>query len=390
MAMKIAMRLAWAAGALALGLVLLATGSTRRETAPLALEGRRVRMMQGSVLAGPTVLAEQRESALESLENDIAKKLVFGLFTPSYLQSVETLPPQPREAIAGRRHADLPEPTEIVPEAVAFECNGEATGTICAKAVQNCIGQAEGHAQKLYEDNPKEATELRSDFLCQCFESNGCTPSCNVAMYMAWTSASRVRCAPKPPQWMASANTFVYGDTGSMAVLPSDVSRDYFPEYPNPAGHVFSPGMAAAKYDADPATWPEGFPLRRYPYPPGTRASPYAPYNPFLSTNVASGSEAFAPGYDASPTRTPYAGGPNTNPLIPSSPYGMRAGRDDYMGYGSPLGGLGGYEGGYERGVMDGGGLGNDFFSGVVDSVAGRSGDGPVYQYDPASHRLYE
>lgn len=50
-----------------------------------------------------------------------------------------------------RRHADLPEPTEIVPEAVAFECNGEATGTICAKAVQNCIGQAEGHAQKLYE-----------------------------------------------------------------------------------------------------------------------------------------------------------------------------------------------------------------------------------------------
>lgn len=61
-----------------------------------------MRMMQGSVLAGPTVLAEQRESALESLENDIAKKLVFGLFTPSYLQSVETLPPQPREAIAGR------------------------------------------------------------------------------------------------------------------------------------------------------------------------------------------------------------------------------------------------------------------------------------------------
>ena len=63
-----------------------------------------MRMMQGSVLTGPTVLAEQREGALASLENDIAKKLVFGLFTPSYLQSVETLPPvdQPRAAVSGR------------------------------------------------------------------------------------------------------------------------------------------------------------------------------------------------------------------------------------------------------------------------------------------------
>ena len=53
-----------------------------------------------------------------------------------------------------RRTGSPAEPAEIVPEAVAFECNGEETGTICAKAVENCIDQADGHAQKLYEVCP--------------------------------------------------------------------------------------------------------------------------------------------------------------------------------------------------------------------------------------------
>ena len=58
-------------------------------------------------------------------------------------------------------------------------------------------------------------------------------------MYLAWSAGSQVRCAPHPPQWMASANAFVYGDTSSMAILPSDVSRDYFPEVGNhPSGFL--------------------------------------------------------------------------------------------------------------------------------------------------------
>jgi len=277
-----------------------AAASTPRVSDPLALAGRRVRFMQGSVLAGPMALAEEREEALESLEDDIARQFVVGLFTPSHLDLPQA---NPRQAVRGRRHGSPPEPTEIVPETVAFECGGEEVGNRCAEAAQRCVGRADERVAALYEENAKKATELRSQALCACFARNGCTPSCNVAMYLAWSAGSHVRCAPQPPTWLPSAQAFLYGHGGggaggAGAVAPTDISRDYFPEFPNSAGHVFTPGMARARYDRDPATWPEGFPRRAFPFPAGARPAP-GRFDPYLAAAAADASRAhpFAASY---------------------------------------------------------------------------------------------
>jgi len=98
-----------------------------------------------------------------------------------------------------------------VPEAVAFECNGEKTGTICSKAVENCIDQADNHAQKLYEvcpafiffahraDSPLSA--LASPVFRVMGNARYLTISPPVPLYVRHPQPQTCAADPKPSTW---------------------------------------------------------------------------------------------------------------------------------------------------------------------------------------------
>jgi hypothetical protein len=120
-----------------------------------------------------------------------------------------------------------------------FECDGEAHAQLCMISVNKCIETADAEMADLYKVEPRLATESRPDKLCACFRSNGCKPSCNVQMYVLWSSESQIQCPASPPTFVESAGVFNYGDPLALQPMPSDISYEYFPSYPNPAGHRY-------------------------------------------------------------------------------------------------------------------------------------------------------
>eukprot|EP00960_Hanusia_phi_P058453 763892-Hanusia_phi.AAC.1 len=142
----------------------------------------------------------------------------------------------------------------FVPKEVAFECGGQDNAKACVAVVESCTQKADAYLASVYKNNPFKAAEQREELDCQCFVSNGCSPSCNVALYMVWATGTGAQCLPRPPVYLESIGAFQvlfqrdrrhgmtvcsqYGDPTVTNVMPSDISYDYFPEYPNPAGWI--------------------------------------------------------------------------------------------------------------------------------------------------------
>ena len=55
--------------------------------------------------------------------------------------------------------------------------------------------------------------------------------------YLAgWSAGSAINCPSEPPIYHKSTGVYQYGDPDSDYVSPSDLSFEYFPQYPNPSG----------------------------------------------------------------------------------------------------------------------------------------------------------
>ncbi|EKX40807.1 hypothetical protein GUITHDRAFT_142441 [Guillardia theta CCMP2712] len=159
----------------------------------------------------------------------------------------------------------------FIPKEVAFECGGQDNADTCVTLVESCTDKADAYLSAVYKNDPFRATELRKDLNCQCFVSNGCSPSCNVALYMVWATGTGVQCPARPPVYLESIGAFQYGDPMVSNVMPSDISYDYFPEYPNPAGHVFDVSGVREQYRKDPRT--------SYRYPSSYKYYPWYYYD---------------------------------------------------------------------------------------------------------------
>ena len=151
-----------------------------------------------------------------------------------------------------REQYDINGTTEILPEQVQFECGGAASTEICYNATMECLDSAESFSAMLYKVSPYEGSEQRTKSTCKCFGSNGCRPSCNVVLYQRWSSNTGINCPADPPIFHAESGVYQYGDTSATYVAPNDYSFDYYPEYPNPAGHVYDSPWSRNTYEAEP------------------------------------------------------------------------------------------------------------------------------------------
>ena len=151
-----------------------------------------------------------------------------------------------------REQYDINGTTEILPEQVQFECGGAASTEICYNTTMACLDSAESFAEMLYKVSPFEGSEMRTKSSCKCFNSNGCRPSCNVVLYQRWSANTGINCPATPPIFHAESGVYQYGDAGASYVAPNDYSFDYYPEYPNPAGHVYDAPWARNAYESEP------------------------------------------------------------------------------------------------------------------------------------------
>jgi len=151
-----------------------------------------------------------------------------------------------------REQYDINGTTEILPEQVQFECGGAASTEICYNATMACLDSAESFSAMLYKVSPFEGSEMRTKSSCKCFESNGCRPSCNVVLYQRWSSNTGINCPAQPPKYHEESGVYQYGDPHAEYVSPDDYSFDYYPEYPNPAGHIYDSPWARNTYEAEP------------------------------------------------------------------------------------------------------------------------------------------
>ena len=151
-----------------------------------------------------------------------------------------------------REYYDINGTTEILPEQVQFECGGEASTRICYHGTMQCLDSAESFASSLYKVSPFEGSEMRTKSSCKCFSSNGCRPSCNVVLYQRWSANTGIDCPADPPKFHQESGVYQYGDPAASYVAPNDYSFDYYPEYPNPAGHVYDAAWSRNTYEAEP------------------------------------------------------------------------------------------------------------------------------------------
>lgn len=151
-----------------------------------------------------------------------------------------------------REQYDINGTTEILPEQVQFECGGEASTEICYNATMACLDSAESFSAMLYKVSPFEGSEMRTKSSCKCFSSNGCRPSCNVVLYQRWSANTGINCPAQPPKFHEESGVYQYGNPQAEYVSPEDYSFDYYPEYPNPAGHVYDSPWARNTYEAEP------------------------------------------------------------------------------------------------------------------------------------------
>ena len=143
--------------------------------------------------------------------------------------------------------------TEILPRQVQFECGGEASTDVCFRATMQCLDSAESFAEQLYKVSPYEGSEMRTKSTCKCFSSNGCSPSCNVVLYQRWSANTGINCPARPPIFHKESGVYQYGDPDASFVAPNSYSFDYYPEFPNPAGHVYNAAWARDTFEAEPA-----------------------------------------------------------------------------------------------------------------------------------------
>ena len=151
-----------------------------------------------------------------------------------------------------REQYDINGTTEILPEQVQFECGGAGSTEICYNATMSCLDSAESFAEMLYKVSPFEGSEMRTKSSCRCFSSNGCRPSCNVVLYQRWSANTGINCPATPPIFHEESGVYQYGDADASYVAPNDYSFDYYPEYPNPAGHVYDAPWARNTYESEP------------------------------------------------------------------------------------------------------------------------------------------
>lgn len=151
-----------------------------------------------------------------------------------------------------REQYDVNGTTEILPEQVQFECGGAASTEICYNSTMTCLDSAESFSAMLYKVSPFEGSEMRTKGSCKCFFSNGCRPSCNVAIYQRWSANTGIDCPAEAPKFHADSGVYQYGDMQASYVSPNDFSFDYYPEYPNAAGHVYDSPWARNTYEAEP------------------------------------------------------------------------------------------------------------------------------------------
>lgn len=211
---------------------------------------------------GASLLAPGKPSAeILKLGTDIAKGKITALFS----QGLEEGECNSWRGCGPTVRKDVDMPAEV-----KFECGGDDAADTCVAAVQKCTEEAEADASALFAKQPTLATELRAQHNCKCFVSNGCKPSCNVAMYMVWSAQNGMRCRSEPPVYLEASGAYQYGDPYTNRVLPSDLSYDYFPDFPNPAGHIMNVPAVRHRYAQDPKTDFECVPFPFTMSTPGT------------------------------------------------------------------------------------------------------------------------
>jgi len=154
-------------------------------------------------------------------------------------------------------------------------------------------------------------------------------------MYMIWSAGNGMRCRSEPPVYLEASGAYQYGDPYTNRVLPSDLSYDYFPDFPNPAGHIMNVPAVRHRYAQDPKT--------DFEYPTYPRSAGYSGYepSPFVDSNEGYadvGAGGSAGGFQYADT---YASGwtPLNSPSAPDSvadPWGYWANHNiNYRPYNS-------------------------------------------------------
>lgn len=174
-----------------------------------------------------------------------------------------------------------------LPEDVQFECGGKVQADICYEANEACLRSAHASAHMMYRISPEEGTKARIQNECKCFISNGCRPSCNVGLYLRWATNTGINCPAHPPVYHRETGVYQYGDPNEAYVSPESYSFDYYPEYPNPAGHQYNTEWAKQTYEAEPAIGMYQMPLfASYKFPKDRHVITSGNYNPYGAMNT--------------------------------------------------------------------------------------------------------
>mmetsp|Transcript_8618 Transcript_8618/g.28757 ORF Transcript_8618/g.28757 Transcript_8618/m.28757 type:complete len:327 (-) Transcript_8618:477-1457(-) len=271
-------RLAGAAGGGAILLLLLTiTSTSQSRESMLQASARRVRRAQIRAMLGNRPnrlhhLQSLKRNALNELQDALSTGEVVNFFMKSQTNGTTSSSSSSNASNSSDPCSNGTDCSKIfIPKEVAFECGGQDNADTCVTLVESCTDKADAYLSAVYKNDPFRATELRKDLNCQCFVSNGCSPSCNVALYMVWATGTGVQCPARPPVYLESIGAFQYGDPMVSNVMPSDISYDYFPEYPNPAGHVFDVSGVREQYRKDPRT--------SYRYPSSYKYYPWYYYD---------------------------------------------------------------------------------------------------------------
>jgi hypothetical protein len=114
-----------------------------------------------------------------------------------------------------------------------------------------------------------------------------------------WSTKTSLNCPAQPPIYHRQTGVYQYGSPDSDYVPSSDLSFDYYPEYPNPSGHVYNQPWVRDTYESQPGIGYYQRPLlNRYRkgYKTYTAASGFNPFSgwrthPRLDEAISGGME---------------------------------------------------------------------------------------------------
>ena len=97
-------------------------------------------------------------------------------------------------------------------------------GTVSRRRVKVCrTGGGGRRGESSRRSRGSRPNEERSE-IAGALVSNGCTPSCNVAMFMLWSADTGMRCKSKPPVFLAQRGVYLYGDAACCPTTSASIT----------------------------------------------------------------------------------------------------------------------------------------------------------------------